>query len=290
MTQATGGYVFGFDFAQVWRVGSSCYAMGTETDPENVANGTTTSAYLIRDPQTSGIPQISRENVTITGGNTVQAAHMFGAASIDPFTFEMGKLDAALAALMTGTSVDQTTNAYWSEFGYNEHKATLPRVGIMFSTVFQQTGADCDGATKWLNIIFPICQASPQWPAVAERTGPPSSFQIQPTFTTKRPNGDAFDSNLGFDNNKAYVYGTISEDGPIGITTHVADTSDTTYITGYRPLSTTVTVNNTPNHQTKDGVPTAATSVVTTTGVVTIPSATAAQVYVMMYETAFVAI
>jgi hypothetical protein len=94
-------------------------------------------------------------------------------------------------------------------------------------------------------------------------------------------------SNLNLTDDKTDVI-KIRSDNPLTITTHVADNAETQFILGYRP--TTSDVAQASNAFSKDGVDFTPTSVSTTTGAVVIPSATAAEIYIALYETAFQAI
>jgi hypothetical protein len=289
MTQITKGAITGFAFAQMWTV-KDCYSYGQLNTDTAVSTPATSHAYLIRDPKTSGVPQISREVLTLTGGDTIKGARMFGPSSIDSFQITTTTLDADLVALVTRTSVDQTTNDVWSEVGFNYGLGNLPNVGLSLHANFQTIDESCDTLQKWFNLIFPSCQISPQYPTPSFQAEADMTWQVQPSMVGKRPNGDAFDSNLGLENNQDLAYAIIS-DYPVALTTWFADGIATTFNTAYRPMSTTVTVNSTQNHFAVNGTPTALTSIVIASGLATAAAAGSdGDVNVLMYETQFKAV
>lgn len=290
MAQIKKGFLAGFPYAQVWTVDDDGYAKGQQSDPNSVSDGTTTHAMLMKDTKTAGFTPPTRNVLHITGGDTWRGSFMFGIGSIDPFDLSLAYLDADLVALLTGSSVDQTTNAEWSVFGMDYNETDLVQVGLMLQTNFQSKETATLGANRWLNIIFPKCQISPNWPPLGWQAEAPLTYRVQPTMTSKWPNGDAFDSNQGWEDNQAVAMGIIT-DYPLALTTYVADGVATTFTAGYRPISSTVTINNTPNHFAVNGTPTALSSIVTTTGIATLAAAgSASDIDVLMYETKFVAI
>jgi hypothetical protein len=67
------------------------------------------------------------------------------------------------------------------------------------------------------------------------------------------------------------------------------NTGVTTFTCTYRPLSTVITINATPNSFFIDGVPTALASLVIATGVATlVAEGTVGKADVLIYETAYV--
>jgi hypothetical protein len=290
MAQIKKGAIAGFPYAQVWRVDDDGYAQGQLTTPDSPGTDVTTSAYLLRDVKTAGFSLPANVKIDFTGGDKYLGSFMFGIASVDAFDFTTAYLDANVVALVTDSSVDQTTNADWSVFGNNEMNPTLPQCGVMLQTNFQSKESGTAGLNYWLNVIIPICQISPKPPQLAFQSEAPTTYTVQPSVATKWPNGDAFDSNQGFENNECVAYYIVTNN-PLAITTYNADGIETTFTAGYRPISTVVTVNDTPNHFAVNGTPTALSSIVTTTGVATMSAAgSSADRNVLMYETQFVAI
>jgi hypothetical protein len=290
MAQIKKGAIAGFPFAQVWRVDNDGYAQGQLTTPDSPGTDVTTHAYLMRDVKTAGFALPQNVKVDFTGGDKYLGSFMFGIASIDAFDLAAAYLDANVTALVSDSSVDQTTNTLWSVFGMNEMNPTLPQCGVMLQANFQSKEPGTSGLNYWLNLILPICQIAPKWPSLAFQSEAPSSYTIQPSVATKWPNGDSFDSNQGFEGNETVAFGIVT-DNPLAITTYNADGIETTFTAGYRPISTTVTVNATQNHLAVNGTPTALSSIVTSTGVATLAAAgSSADRDVLMYETRFIAI
>jgi hypothetical protein len=289
MAQVTNGIVAGWAFGQIWKA-KTCYAYGQVADVDAVSTPTTSAAYLMRYPKTTGLTPIARNSITITGGDTIVGKVQFGPSELPDFTFEAASMDADLNALISKSLVDQTTNADWSMFGNNESLSVAPNMGLSLHSQLQVFGSDCDGETKWLNTIFPSVKIASSIPPFAFQAEAPTPYSVTPNFANKQPNGDAFDANIQFADNKAVYYYIIS-DYPIGIVTWFADGVDTTFNTVYKPISTTITVNDTPNHFAVNGTPTALTSIVVATGLATATAAGSdGDINVLMHETEFVAV
>jgi hypothetical protein len=290
MAQIKKGAIAGFPFAQVWLVDNDGYAQGQLTTPDSPGTDVTTHALLMRDVKTAGFSLPQNVKIDFTGGDKYLGSFMFGIASVDAFNLTTEYLDTNVTALVSDSSVDQTTNSLWSVFGMNEMNPTLPQAGLMLQTNFQSKESGTSGLNYWLNVIIPICQIAPKWPSLAFQAEAPTTYTVQPSVATKWPNGDAFDSNQGFEGNECVAFGIVT-DNPLAITTYNANGSATTFIAGYRPISTTVTVNATQNHFAVNGTPTALSSIVTTTGVATLAAAgSESDRDVLMYETRFAAI
>lgn len=87
------------------------------------------------------------------------------------------------------------------------------------------------------------------------------------------------------------LFYTILTTNPIGITSYTATGSANpeTFITGYRPLTSQATTSD--KILTEAGVTDTITALSATTGVLTTPtSSVAGNIYVLVYETAYVAI
>jgi hypothetical protein len=284
MAQVKYGFIAGIPYCQIFKV-RDCYAYGQVADVESVSTPSTSGAYLIKDVQSAPIAQITRSAVSQTGGGRVLGTVQFGPTEIPEFTVDTGGTDADLFALVTGSSVDQTTNTLWSTFSENASRTSLPQCGMMFSSNFQTIDEDCDGEQKWLNVYVPRCKIAPSFPALLEAGVAPTQYQVTPAFTNKEINGDAFGTDIGLDDDKAWIYATVT-DNPLAIVTWFADGVAITFNTVYRPINTTITVNASPNHFAVNGTPTALTSIVVATGLATAAAAGSdGDINVLIHET-----
>lgn len=145
---------------------------------------------------------------------------------------------------------------------------------------------------QWITYAYPNCKLSiTGYPGMQQAGGTnsnPMTITVTPNMSTRFPWGALLSTGTNAFANNRSDYMAYRADYPLGLTTHVADIGDTQFVTGYRPKSADVADSN--NKFGKDGVAFTPTSITPATGVVVIPSATAQEIYIAMYETMFVAI
>lgn len=288
MAQTKTGFLANFEYAQIWRVDDDCYAMGTLATPNSPVADTEYAAYLLRNVGSNSFAAPSRSKVDFMAAGRTVGSHQLGLSSIDQFDLVTADIDADTFALVTDSTVDQTTNTDWTKFAANNNLTTLPRVGLSLHYAMLQTSTTCTGAIKWLNLIFPACQISAGFTGLTPGTEAPLTMQVQPTMTGKWPSGLAV-TQMALEDNRDFVYGIIS-DNPLAIITYFADGVTTVWNTVYKPTSTVVTINDSPNEFAVNGTLTALTSI-TTAGVVTMAAAGSADdINVLTHETEFVAV
>lgn len=287
MVQIKRGSAHGFAFAQIGLVSQGGAHYGTAGP--SAANGTTTHAYLVREPKSADIPQPDRTVIDFTGGDRWLGSYQYGITSLGSFSLTINPVDATLIALASGSSVDQTTNAEWTIYSENVMAASLPQVCLLLTWRLQSRETGTDGGDYFLTYIIPRAWMAPKGAAPAYQTAVDYQFQITPTASDRFPTNEPFGVNQDFQDNKTPVVAVIS-DNPLGLTTHISDGAATQFSLGYRPVSTDTTSTNGKNHYVSGTVATNVTSVALTNGLVTAAAGTAADYRAMLYETVFTAI
>ena len=283
------GNLAGLGYVQFWKVDENGYALGQVSDVTAPGTNVTTHAYLCRHPVSFSPAAPSRDNVDFVSAGSWDGSMLLGLGSMGLSSIRMSVLDAALLALAEGSTVDTSSNSYWAQFAPNLREIDMPLLGMMISVRLQSRTSGSDGVNKWVNRCYPRIQLAMKEPDADHLSASELEFDITHAMSDTRPSGEDYTAMNLEDNRTPWYY--VSADKPVGVTTYVADGVATTFVTGYRPLSTTVTVNATPNHFCVNGTPTALSSIVTTTGLATLASAGASgDIDVLMYETGFKAI
>lgn len=274
----------GFSRTTIWGIASG-YAIGQNTSMP--ANDTTNNAFSINKgaEATANFPALTR--VDFLGADAVQGRMSFGDNGAESLQITLDSINTTLLAFLGGTAVDTTTNTSWEFFTSYTNAATVPNVGAMVTQRFQNPST---GATQYLNDVYMLTQCLATLGSFGYQAKRSVTLDFTPSKATKDPGGQLLSAyNMSIPDGEAPVMQIIS-DNPLAMTTYVADGIETDFTTQYKPTSAVVTVNASPNYMWLNGVLTAPTSFATATGLVTIAAAgSAADVIVMLYETAFVA-
>jgi len=288
MAQIKKGDAHGCKAVQIALMGTDGYAYG-QSGYGQTAN-TVSGAYLANTPKSATIPAPDRNVIEFTGGDKWLGSFQYGFSSVGAFDVVMSGYDADLIALVTGASVDQTTNEDWSIFSENDFQTSMPQVCALVTYRIQARGTN-EGADLYITSVI-----SRGWMSPKGITGAPAfqaageyTYSMTPTAATQLPNGMLFSATaMNLAEDKTFRTHIISN-YPIALATYIADGSATTFTLPYKPVSSVVTVNDTPNFMTVNATPTAASAVSTSTGQVTLSAAgTSGDVVVMLYETNFV--
>lgn len=266
----TQGKQTGLAYAQIWTVDQSGYAKGQIATPDNVGTPPiTSSAYLVRDPETFNFQMPSRVVQSWQGGDRYQGSRMFGIAGLDSFEFARSQLDDAFTALVEGSAVDATTNAKYPHSAPNVSLGNLPALGMMVSQYVKLRTPGQKGAGKWLHLILPRVQISYQGSQMASQAVNPNTYSVLPDIFDRHPNGMLLSAmNLSLEDDEGVCLYFWS-DYPVAVTTWIANGVATTFTTPYVPATTAVgTATDTYNWFTRDGVAEVLTSI-TTAGVTT---------------------
>lgn len=286
----TRGNVYAFERAFVWRVGSNGIATG-QLDPDNLTANTTSHAYQVNGPITATLPDPQFGSVEFRGGMSFEGTADTGLEGIGVGTLQASQMDASLDALLQGGLVDTTSLSNATISSPNSLNPSPRQVGLMLVGRIQSRLSASAGSNKYLHIIYPKCQMRKKTPNLTQSGGlNPAAVELEfkPQVATKFHTGIAMGSNQTWYNNSEFHYRIVS-DNPYALTIFVQNASTTTYTTEFLPTSSAVTSGTTTNWFTVNGAATAPTSIVTTTGVVTLAAAgTSGQIALAFYQTLYV--
>lgn len=276
---------------QVWTQDSNGYPTGDESDPDNLAQATEKHAIRLKSFVSLDIPTPTREEATFRGGQSFLGRIDLGVSEFGSGTLTLAQFEESFAALISGSTVDETTITDWTQTSSNSNNPNLPSLGIMGSTKVRLA----NGALSWVHVVVPNIQLEPAEVSISAGTGQnpnPLEYVMKPTLATRSVTGHLFSAtSLNLTDDKAVSF-QIRYNSRLGITTYKKDATDAsaggTFILGYRPTSTAT---GSPNAFTVNGVTVAMTSVTPATGTVAFGIAGAADdIMVAVYPTDFVAI
>ncbi|HEB28639.1 MAG TPA: hypothetical protein ENI05_12850 [Porticoccus sp.] len=273
----------GMHHVSIGRINSSFAHRGAAADPETISDGTTLNAIHAAWADNLVQAQPTRKTATSEGGNQPGPSIFLGVSDNGEATITFALENETLSALLEGVTIDAATVSDWLMTGHN------PRLDTFYNyiTVVSSKVVGDGIAQHWMNKIYLNCEiAISEYPGASQADGLNNhmiTITMKPDDSTRTPWGSLHSagSNAFTDNKTPYM--EIRADAPLSITTHVASSSDTTFVLGFRPLSTDVAAVS--QIFAKDGVTTSPTSVVIATGVVTIPSASAQEEWIAFYET-----
>lgn len=275
--------ITGFERALIGFLDSTGGFIGQST---TLANGSTGAAYVCTLVRTGSFQAMAPTNLDIPGGDIVYTTVQFGNAKTAPFDLILSDYDTALVTMLSGSSTN-TTNSQVTIVSDNPNRRA-PRV---LALGLQSRVVDVNGVAYYLTRWFPSCQMrikrnGPAWQAQSDTV-----ISCTPQAVTKDITARSFGSaglNLGLTDDRADNYDYISYN-PVHVMAFRQDNSATTFTSIYRPNSSTVTLNATPNNFFIATTATALSSVNTTTGVNTLAAAgTAAVLDVLQQETQYV--
>ena len=195
-----------------------------------------------------------------------------GTNPIGTFEVQLSSMDANLISMSKGGNIDTTTISGATLFSQNNNAQQPNDMGMMYTRAIQDRESGSDGDTKYITTIIPRCQIFMQDGGgnVSDGENPQAvTLTVTASMASKHAWGTAFGSNEGFAGNKTdHIY--VTAEYPYGLTTWIADGSETTFEVEFVPASSAVTSGNTDNVFTINGTVTAPTSISTSTGVVTV--------------------
>lgn len=278
--------VAGFERALIWLYDTTT---GAATGQQaSMSNGTISGAYNLSHVKNADAAVAQFTDLDIQGGDKITNTFRFGNAKLAPFDLVFSARDYALNNMIAGvTSI--TSNSHIIKTAYNDNSATQRAIGC----AIQQVGQDEDGNQVYVTRIINKATASIRPGPAAFRGESDSILSITPIMSTKLFTGQAFgtgtnDINLNLTENKC-TYVEYITFFPIHIATIKQDNSTSSFTLPYKPLSSVVTLGATPNELVIGGVPTAFSSVNTSTGAAVLAAAgTAAVLDVVTYTTNYV--
>lgn len=258
------------------------------TAGEALANDETSHAYVL-----DGINSLTTTGGDLTlvnfqGGDANLGNMQFGDSGLTGLTFVMDDLQNAVITNVHGSAVDTTSNSFFEQWTAYTNAASSDACGLAFVMEMKDLA---NAGKKFRTVIFPSCSVvfTRQFGGFQAKNTITGNVTINPA--SYHPLGTALSAmSMSIPGNKTDSIELIT-DYPIHMTCYRSDGTETTFVTGYRPISTVVTVNASPNWFARNGTDQALSSIVTTTGVATMAAAgTAGDANVLIYQTEYVAI
>jgi hypothetical protein len=239
------------------------------------------------DVRTAQIAFADATVVDVTGGDKPRLASFnFGGRQLSQFDMVCPLIDPALVALLSGSTVDTTTNQKFELYSTNTNR-DQPRIcGVILQQRFQEKDG---GASKIRSLVIPRAELTIKTGGFEFQAPADVTITVNPLMATRSANGIPFSSlGMGLEDNRVDHYEIIS-----GKRLHLVvlrGNGTATSVTGaYRPTSADTSHTNGSNWLAINGVGTALSSVNTATAVFTFSSAPAAGAYAaILYETDFV--
>ncbi len=253
-----------------------------------LANNGTTHAYVL-----DSIRDFSPEGGELTtlvfeGGDRRLGTMQFGDTGLTGFTCTFEDVRNSVITGVHGTAVDTTSNSEFELWSTYTSASNAAAVGICITTTLKD---EQTGAKVYRHTVYPSCQAV--FSSVLGGFQAKNTIQMNVTVSPSSyfPIGTALSAmSMSLPDNMA-THIEMYTTNRIHMTAYRSDATEVTFVAGYRPLSSTVTNNATPNWFARNGTDQALSSISTTTGVATMAAAgTAGDMNVLIYETNFVAI
>lgn len=251
-----------------------------------LANGATSGAYVADLPYSASYQALPPVNLNIEGGDILYTIIQFGNSKTQPFDLIMPNFDTTLSNLISGAA-SNNTNAQAEIVSMNPNRG-VPRLlwlGLQYRAEDKLTGA-----LKYCTQFFPSCQMRIADSGPTYQAKHDIIVHCTPQMASTAIDGRGFGTsglamNLQNDQTDNYFYFSAN---PIHVVSFRQDAAATTFNTVYKPISTVVTLNNTPNSFLIGATPTAL-SAITLAGLATLTAAGSAAIAdVLMHETAFV--
>lgn len=251
-----------------------------------LANGATSGAYVFDLPRTASFEALAPTNLNIEGGDIVYNIIQFGNSKTQAFDMILSNYDQTAVELLSG-SVSNTTNSQATIISDNPARAT-PRVGwlALQSKAYDEVSSQQYYVTKFFpQTLVRIKRKGPAYQALSDVV-----VSCTPQMTNKTIEGRSFGTvglNMNLQGDRTDNYDYISNN-PVHVMAFRQDGIATTFNTTYKPQSTTITLNATPNNFFINTVGTALSSL-TLAGVATLVAAGSATINdTLIYETQYV--
>lgn len=281
------GFIAGFFHLQVAMRDSNGYPMGSDTTPNTKTGLDVKHAYKLTGPVEAAVPAPTRDIATFRGGLGILGQRAMGVSDLGSFTITLSAYDETFHAMVSGSVVDVATHTELAMTAPNMALADLPQLILLLTIGFQNDS----GTNEFLNILYNNVQISPTIPGAGQDSGAnprPQVYTVTPSLSSRMGHGMLYSASALAVQDNRDVGVMIRYLKPLGLTTYIDDASATTFVLGYRPVDTNAT--NAINVVLKNGVKTNPTSIVTTTGVVTITAGSSLDIWNVLYPTDFVSI
>lgn len=249
--------------------------------------GTASGAYVIKNIKGSPFGVIPPTNVQIQGGDKIVQTVTFNGGKLSQFDVPISSIDTVLADLVGGGTTNNT-NSFAAVTGYNTGRTSPKTMFYAAQQMFKTT----TGLQYFLTRVIPRASLSYRPGAMVFRGESDATLTVDSIPSQTWYDGRSYGTgglNLGMENDTV-DFADIITANPVHFIAYKSDNSTTTFNTVYKPLSTTVTNNATPNEFVVAGTPTALSSI-TLAGLATLAAAGASGVMnTLRHETNFVPI
>jgi hypothetical protein len=227
--------------------------------------------------------------ITNFGGQEIISRTNLPATDYGTPTFQLSQRDETLEAFLSKTAIDVATNTTRAIMSRNAAQGDWPQFIVMFS--IRVTNSE-SGLSQWSHYAFLNTEIKKTNDAggsaqTGDAVNPnPLAYSLTTSLSLRDVTGELLSGLATLITKDDMTF--IRTNNPLHITTYIKNGSATSFTLPYKPLSSVVTVNASPNHMTINGTITAAGAVDVSTGVVTIAAGTTGEVTVMTYETNYV--
>lgn len=280
-------FQYGFYHALFAMRDSSGYPMGQLATPNSPTQDTEYSALVLSFPisYTPSLPTL--ETTSEKGGGKVRKKKITGVSDFSDGTLSLSSSSDALEAMISGSTVDTSTVAGWTQIGDNANKIPVPSLMVI---LIGKTELD-DGTEKYVNIVLPNVQLKRTGGGGLTQDGGENPNPVEYTMTasnaSRGADGRLFSAsgmNLQDDQDIGY---RLYTDNPLMLTTYIDDNSTGGATLPYvMSAATPVTGDDAPNSSTTNGVTAAVTSYNAASGAVAFTAAAAGAKWVFLYEVA----
>lgn len=300
---STIGFISGIYDIQVALVTDDGYAVGLTAAGaiptlSALVNDTEYYAYRVSHPVEITPLTPGRSVATDRGGQRIRGQRDLGLSDLGSFEITMSDYDALFEAIVTGSSINNTTVDGWTMSGPNHGQQSLPYVCLIATVGFQSRDSGTYGSNYYMNYIFPRVQISPSGDSGNQGDGEnpnPRTYTVTPSMASKFITGQTWNDAaptglaMSYANGEAMVHRAATQ-YPLRLMTWIAHGTTDTFNLDYLPMSSLVALEGSPNLVCDDGTRVLPDSISTTTGAVDVStvSPAAASKIVMVYPTNWV--
>lgn len=277
-------------YATIWRVNSSGIATGQSA--MSGAGNVTSSAYPLRNPIALTRPDQPTETRTLRGGGVTKSQYETGKGEITSGQLTLATSDEYLNTLLRSGNLDTTTLAGAQISAENSQQVTGNRFGLAVNVEVVSQDASTLDERKWKTIVYPSCTGRLIQPNATDGTGvnpDVTTLEFFPAAASKFPTGAAFGAAQDWTNYQEKEF-IITADNPYTLTAFKLDGTAVSFVTGFLPVSGSVTGGTTINWFATGGSYFAPTSISTSSGSVVFGTAIAAgtnNIVVAWYQTVY---
>lgn len=281
---------YGMFYIQVAVRDSNGYPKGVQTSPDSVAANTTMNPIVLDNVANFTPPQPTYETFTERGGQKILSQASMGVSDFGAAQMVLTSYDDVFHALITNTAVDVGTPTGWRQSAMNVND-TAPLSFFVVASMKAQSRSGSSITTKWTHWIMPNCQIRPAYPEGKQDGGVnpnPLTYQIVPNVSNRTLTGELFSAtDMSVEDDRDLFY-RIQTANRITFTSYTANAANPeTFTTPYKPLTSQATTSD--KILTEQGVADTIVSFSTSTGVLTTAQTTSGFLFVVVYETDFVA-